>query len=287
MKRRSFLSGTTGTLALAATPALLADGSLAEKACRSIHLGYPGPAATAFYCEVTPRASAAGTYFMVCGWNTGYFGIQELGNNKKVLLFSVWDPGNTNNPNEVAKEKRVELVYKDESVRVGRFGGEGTGGQAFLDYDWKLAATYRCLVAAKAVGERTEYTGYFFHPEKNEWIKLVTFNRIGGWKPLSGFYSFVEDFRRNGESAKQVHKAEFGNVWLQPEKGELQFPGEAHFTGDDNPAKNIDAGSVDDRYFYLATGGTTLDGSAKLNGKIKLQATDEKRQPPQDLPKLE
>lgn len=70
-----------------------ADEKLAGIACRSVHWGYPGPAATAFYNEVTIDESAAGTYFCVCGFNKGYYGLQELADGKHLLIFSVWDPG--------------------------------------------------------------------------------------------------------------------------------------------------------------------------------------------------
>ena len=93
---RRLLAALAG-LVLLATPAP-ADEKLKGIACRSVHLGYPAPEATAFYNEVTIEATAPGTYFMVCGWSKGYFGVQELGNGKKVVLFSVWDPAAGNDP---------------------------------------------------------------------------------------------------------------------------------------------------------------------------------------------
>lgn len=141
------------------------DESLKGIACRSVHLAYTTVESTAFCLDVTVDSSASGSYFMVCGWDAGYFGLQELGNNKKLVLFSVWDPHEQDDPNSVPEEKRVKTVYKDEQVRVGRFGGEGTGGQSFFDYDWKVGETYRFLVQAKKVGDRSEYSGHFFVPE--------------------------------------------------------------------------------------------------------------------------
>src|SRR4051812_45498886 len=62
------------------------------RAARSVHLWYPAPQAVAFYNEVTVERSTPGSYFMVCGFNHGYFGIQEKGRGEKVALFSIWDP---------------------------------------------------------------------------------------------------------------------------------------------------------------------------------------------------
>jgi hypothetical protein len=258
-----------------------ADERLKGIACRSVHLGYPGGKGAAFYNEVTVRQSAPGTYFMVCGWDKGYFGIQELGNGKKLMLFSVWD-SNQNNPNAVEKEKRTQLLHQDEGVRIGRFGGEGTGGQSFFDYDWKVGETYRFLVKAKINGQRTEYAGYFFVPETKAWKHLVTFSTLTGGRPLGGFYAFVEDFKRDRVSTTKARLAEFGNGWVMTEE-ELWVPlNRARFTADANPVTNINAGLAEDR-FFLITGGDTENADAKLRDFIELPA-ESKQTPPADLP---
>ena len=148
----------------------------------------------------------------------------------------------------------MKLLYQDEKVRVGRFGGEGTGGQSFLDFDWQAGETYRLLVTAKPVEKRTEFTGWFYFQSENKWRKLVTFSTLTGGQPLGGYYSFVEDFRRNKESTKLVRQAQFGNGWIQDETGRWQTLAKARFTADSNPATNINAGLADVR-FFLATGG--------------------------------
>ena len=152
------------------------DEKLAGKACRSVHLNYPGPAAAAFTNTVIVEKSARGTYFSVCAFNMGYFGIQELGNGKKVVIFSIWEPGDQNDPKKVDESKRVKLVAKGSSTRVGRFGNEGTGGQSFLDIDWKPGVAYRFLVVAKLNGDRTEYAGYFAPADAKTWTHVATFS---------------------------------------------------------------------------------------------------------------
>src|SRR5579884_2524834 len=140
----------TAALVLGATPTR-GDERLAGVACRSVHLHFPAAEGVAFYNEVTVEDSAPGTYFCACGWDKGYFGIQELGNGKKVVLFSVWD-SNQDDPRKVDEDRRVKVLHKDDKVRVGRFGGEGTGGQSFFDYDWQAGDTYRFLVTARVNG---------------------------------------------------------------------------------------------------------------------------------------
>jgi hypothetical protein len=262
-------------------PLLRADERLKGIACRSVHLGYPADEGVAFYNELTVDRSAPGTYFMVCGWDKGYFGMQELGNGKKLLLFSVWDSGQ-NDAKAVAADKRVRLLHKDAKVRVGRFGGEGTGGQSFFDYDWKAGQTYRFLVTAKADGERTAYAGWFYVPEDKAWKHLVTFSTITGGKPLRGYYSFIEDFKRDRVSATKVRSAHFGNGWIQGKDGKWKALTKARFTADRNPVTNINAAGDGER-FVLATGGDTANKDVKLRAIIELPSSD-KRTPPEGLP---
>lgn len=259
-----------------------ADEKLKGIACRSVHLGYQTPEVVAFYNEITVRESAEGTYFMVCGWGKGYFGIQELGNKKKVVLFSVWDPGEQNDPTQVADDQRVKLLHKDDAVRVGRFGNEGTGGQSFLDYDWKIGETYRCLVTAQADGKRSEYAGYFFIPETKTWKHLVTFSTPTGGDLLKGNYSFVEDFRRNKISTTHTRRAEFGPGWVKTTDGKWLPLTKARFTGDGNPVMNIDGGSVNG-HMFLATGGAIENTSVPLWKSVELDASQWPSSPA-DLP---
>ncbi len=263
------LSTALGLAAIGSSP-VRADEKLAGIACRSVHLAYPSGEGVAFYNEFTPEKTAPGTYFMVCGFNVGYFGMQELSDGKKLVLFSVWDPGEQNNPNQVAADKQVKVVEHDPKVRVKRFGGEGTGGQSFFDYDWKLGETYRFLVTSTTVEGRSAFTGYLYIPEDKQWKKLVTFSTVATKKQLKGFYSFVEDFKRDRVSTTKTRQARFGNGWVKPLNGDWLPLDKARFTADSNTVVNIDAGPIDDR-FFLATGGEITNVSTKL--RESMQAT--------------
>lgn len=264
----------------------LADEKLKGIACRSVHLAYAAEPGTAFYVETTVRSSADGTYFCAIGFNSGYFGIQELASGKKLAIFSVWDSTAGNDPKKVPEEKRVKTLHTGEGVRVGRFGGEGTGGQAFLDFEWKTGYTYRFLVTCVPDGkDRVAFTGHLYLPEKKEWKHLVTFSTITGKKSLAGYYSFVEDFRRNEISTTKVRSAEYGNAWVKAAKdGEWKPATSARFTADSNPVTNIDAGLTKTKdLFFLATGGETANTTTKLLDIIALPK-DAKPRLPKDLP---
>lgn len=267
-------------LVLACTAAAEDAAKVPPRAARSVHLGYPAPDATAFYQELTIQESTPGSYFMAAGWNTGYFGIQELSDGRKVILFSVWDPTAGDDPSAVRLEERVACLYSAPDVRIRRFGGEGTGGQCLGDFDWKVGETYRFVVSATADGDKTAYAGHVWLNDSRQWKHLVTFQVRTGGQHLRGLYSFVEDFRRDGRSVHDLRHAKFGNGWVLTAAGKWQPLTKARFTasGADWEAKdNIDAG-VDNGCFYLATGGQTKM-SRPLNSLLQLDESAA-REPP-------
>lgn len=271
MTTRSILSLALAAFVAGATP-VLAGEKLKDIACRSVHLGYSAEPATAFYNEVRVTDSDAGAYFMVVGWAGGYCGIQEQSNGNKVVIFSLWDSSHTDDPKRLPEDLRTKVIYNASDVRVGRFGGEGTGGQSFFKYDWKKGETYRFIVQVRTGTDgRPEYSGFFYLPETKSWKHLVTFSSPAAPKELRGPHSFVEDFRRSGKSkadpatwsTKFARRAEFGPAFVRTLKGEWKPITRAQFTADGNPVLNIDAG-LSDKRFFIATGGATENKGVKL-----------------------
>ena len=278
MKRS--LNLTVG-LALFATFSLKsADAPKPPRAARSVHLGLQAPKATLFYNEMVVEESVNGSYFMAAGWNTGYFGIQQLGSpTNKVVLFSVWDPTKGDVANAVPLEKRVELLHEGEGVRIRRFGGEGTGGQCMAPLAWKIGETNRFLMRAEVQGDKTAYTAWVWRGDKKDWWKLATFRTQTGGQSLTGLYSFIEDFRRDSKSATERRRARFGNGWVQVLSGEWAPLTNARFTASSSEweaKETIDAGHSGG-WFFLATGGKTTTGTL-LNSRIELSPVQ--RTPP-------
>ena len=213
------------------------------------------------YNEVTVEQSTGGSYFMACGWNTGYFGMQELRSpTNKIVIFSVWDPTKGDDANKVPLEQRVEVLHEGTGVKVSRFGGEGTGGKSMWPYLWETNEVCRFAVKATMEGDKASYAGWFFDNRAKAWKHLVTFRTRTGGKPLRGYYSFIEDFRRDGRSVNDVRRARFGNGWVRSTKGEWISLSRANFTASSaewEAKENIDAG-ISRGLFYLATGGSTV-----------------------------
>ncbi len=272
--RRAHWSWLAGLVAWAAAAGMAAAE---PRAARSVHLGYSGLAGEAFHNECVVEKSTDGSYFMVCGWDTGYFGIQQLKGDKKVAIFSVWDPTVGDDPSAVKTEDRVELLFEGTGTRIKRFGGEGTGGQCMVDFDWKIGETNRfAILAETATNEvrKTSYTAFIQGATGGEWKKLATFRVRTKNEGLRGLYAFVEDFRRDTKSVMDLRRARFGNGWVRPRGGEWQPILKARFTAsnaDWEAKENIDAG-VTEGWFYLATGGA-IRASRELRSVMELPET--------------
>ena len=262
------------------------DAELVKRQCRSIHLGYQTPKAKCAYIEVVPEKTAPGTYFCALCFDMGYFGIQDLGDGKKIALFSVWEAGDPFDfkarPDQIPADKRVGLLEKGEGVIDGRFGGEGTGGQSKLPFEWEIGKPVKFFVQAKPVGEFTEFTGHIFDPALKQWRLMAIFRTHSKGISLQGLCSFVEDFRRDYESAKIIHRASYGNGWILDLEGKWQPMTRARFTGDVTPSTNIDAGPIPNG-FFLQTGGATENKTIKLWETMTCEAKGEH---PQGLDKL-
>jgi hypothetical protein len=249
-------------------------GADAPRAARSVHLAYPAPESVLFYNEMIIDQSVNGSYFMACGWNTGYFGLQQLSNDtNKVAIFSVWDPAKGNDPNATKAEDRVETLFAAEGVRIKRFGGEGTGGQCMMPFLWRLGATNRFAVQAEVNDDKTSYTAWLFDPAASDWKRLATFRTRTGGKLLRGLYSFVEDFRRDGRSAGEIRRARFGPGWVRTEAGAWTPLKKARFTATNakwESKENIDAG-ITNGLFQLATGGEVAR-HINLNSALEIES---------------
>ena len=231
----------------------------APRAARSVHLAYESSEAVVFCNAMIIDRTTPGSFFMACGWNTGYFGLQELGDGSKKVIFSVWDPTRGDDPEAVKAEERVECLYHSPDTAIKRFGGEGTGGQCMADFEWEPGKEYRFCVSAVVEGAKTAYSGYVWIEGKGRWKHLATFRVRTGGLPMTGLYSFLEDFRRDTKSAMGVRKARFGNIWVMAQDGNWKAITKARFTASDadfEASETIDAGMRGD-WFFLRTGGHT------------------------------
>ena len=224
----------------------------------SVHLSYTVPqnvSAEWFYNEVTVPAGndVIGSYYMANGFAEGYFGIQVNSDTERRILFSVWSPFNTDDPDKIPVDQKIQLLKKGEGVHTGEFGNEGSGGQSYLRYNWKVENTYGFLLHGVPDGpDHTIYTAYFYAPENNEWMLIASFRRPKVSTYLNRLHSFLENF--SPEQGLIERKVLFGNQWVKDTSGKWLELNKARFTYDNTAAKKYRmdyAGGLQDNQFYL------------------------------------
>ncbi len=202
----------------------------------SVHLKYNLPEDEQvewFYNEVTVAEGddVVGSYYMSNGFGEGYFGIQCNSPRERRVLFSVWSPFDTQDPNLIPEHQRIKMLRRGEGVHIGEFGNEGSGGQSYLRYDWKAGNTYKFLTQIKPDGEgNTLYTAYFYATDENRWRLIASFLRPETDTYYKGAHSFLENFLpTQGHITRRVM---FSNQWSRTVSGKWVEATKGTFTYD-------------------------------------------------------
>lgn len=248
----------------------------------SVHLSYNTPEETNlkwFYSELTvPKGKdPAGSFYMANGFSEGYFGIQVNSETERRVLFSVWSPYQTDNPEEIPDEQRIQLLNYGEDVQTGEFGNEGSGGQSFLRYNWSPENTYRFLNSVEPDGNgNTIYTAYFYSPNQQKWKLIAQFLRPKTNTWYTRPHSFLESFLpQNGFMGR---KGFYHNQWAADAEGNWHELTDATFTGDDiaQTGYRLDFDGGDENgVFFLENGGFFV-GRTPLRSTFKRTESEQK-----------
>ena len=272
-------NGDVETLELSGAPTADAHFNLVPRRnCASVHLAYPVDKQQQIDCfavEVTAIEDPVGTFYMACGFHRGYFGMQVNSPTERRIIFSVWDAGSGSNADTrdtVSRDNHVTLLAKGAGVHTEVFGNEGTGGHSHLKFAWKTGEKQRFVVTAEPTpGRQTIYSGYYFHPERQEWILISSMRapKDGGY--LRGLYSFSEDF--NGSNGNLRRKALFGNQQVRTVAGQWRELTVSTFSHD-----ATGRGDRRDRFmgleqgmFFLSSGGF-IDGYTEYGERFERPA---------------
>lgn len=228
----------------------------------SVHLRHQFPPNTDiqwFYSEINVPVDndVIGSFFMANGFSEGYFGFQVNSASERRILFSVWSPYTTDNPNQIPEEFRIQLLDKGDDVVAQNFGGEGSGGQSFLRYDWQAGQTYGFLTGVQPDGNgNTIYTSYFYTPASNQWFLIARFLRPKTTTWYKGANSFLENF--NPATGYIRRSGTYKNQWVRDTNGVWSELSSATFTHDNTATLGyrLDySGGIRENGFYLENGG--------------------------------
>jgi len=224
----------------------------------SVHLNYQTPpqadSVLWFYNEVqVPEAyDVPGSFYMANGFAHGYFGMQVNSPKERRILFSVWSPHETDKPEDIPEDKRVELLKKGEDVVAGKFGNEGSGGQSYLKYPWKANRSYQFLLKGQPKDSSTVYTAYFRAPATDGWKLIASFNRPREATYLDHLHSFLENFLPS--RGNQTRQGYYSNQWVYDHQGQWHEITKARFSADATARKGdrLDyAGGTNSGCFFL------------------------------------
>jgi len=95
------------------------------------------------------------------------------------------------------------------------FGGEGSGAQTYLVFNWLSGVKYKFLTKAIPIaGGATKYTAWFNDPNNSTnggWRLIAEMTRPKISTYLTGIYSFIECF--NPDTGNKTRMGYYGNQW--------------------------------------------------------------------------
>jgi hypothetical protein len=209
----------------------------------SVHLNYKVDSTfnvSWFYNEITVPVGndVIGSYYMANGFAEGYFGMQVISSDERRILFSIWSPYDTDDPEAIPDSLKIKMLAKGSDVQTGEFGNEGSGGQSFLRYNWKAGTTYGFLTHAQPnPGNTTTYSSWFYDRQAGTWKFIASFTRPSTTTYLKRLHSFLENFEP--ETGTINRKVFFSAQFVANEKGDWQEINQATFSVDQTGRKNF------------------------------------------------
>ncbi|MCB9283887.1 MAG: DUF3472 domain-containing protein [Lewinellaceae bacterium] len=235
----------------------------AQNRAPSLYLNYQDHEQGDIIINTLRVASPSPLYTYYCGllWNGGqdaggYCGMQEHPEGRN-FIYSLWDPISSNDP--------IEADYAHPETELANFGGEGTGLRSLnFGIGWETGQWYSLVSRAWSTGDQYTYFGYWVFDQSNQiWHHLVTMKYpVPDLKFNTGTSSFIEDWLGNGQEARTIHHQ---NGWKRKTADNSWIPfDETYFdrvypdAGTVNYIENYDGGVVDNEYYFMTSGGTTM-----------------------------
>lgn len=244
-----------------------------------------------FYNEIyVPKGNdVVGSYFEADGFSFGYFGMQVNSPTERRVLFSVWSPYNTNKPGDIPEDQKIKLIKKGKDVHGGEFGGEGSGGQSRLEYNWKPDTHYAFLLKAEpdSIHNTTIFTAYFKEATAKNWMLIASFQRPKTNTSLKNLYSFLENF--SPDMGNIQRRGYYTNQWVRSFSGEWMPVTQAVFSTDatGNAGIRLDyAGGIENGDFYLENCGFFNNSGKENRRKTFIRKTNNTHPPKIDFDQL-
>lgn len=225
--------------------------------------------------QVADSCDVVGSYYCALDFNSGSFGLQRLSEEDRRVVFSAWSAVMPKPKNKVSSDASVMLIAKGDSTFVEDLNEGGEGKVCYVRYNWRTGETYKFLIRAeKADSLFSDYSAYFYTPERNSWIYISTLRCPSGKALFPSIYAFVENFLP--DEGFRMHKAFFSNFWFRNrDDGLWKNANKVRFSFDDTGRRGIRLdfdGGIERQMFYLRTGGFFGNGT-RVERHLELPAS--------------
>lgn len=243
----------------------------------SVHIRYHHPDAkdsvVGYYNEIRVEETVKHTYFCTVGFDVGYFGIQDHGSGP-IAIFSVWDKGGGKDDSSAVEEAdQTQVLYTHPKAKSSRFGGEGSGAKTMLPFAWEVGKAYRFLVQLTPQESGTVYTAWISEVGQ-PWQKIAAYETVMTKKNLLGFYSFIEDYARNGATGQKARLAYYPRQAVLNTEGEWKRISNGSGSIADDVIQNGHSG-VTGNLFFSKSGADTRDYGTQPK-RFSIQLNEEK-----------
>ncbi|MCA8990082.1 MAG: DUF3472 domain-containing protein, partial [Planctomycetaceae bacterium] len=188
--------------------------------------------------------------------------------------------GGDNNPNSVDEKDRTQVLYTNPQAKSSRFGGEGSGAKTMMPYAWEIGKTYRFLVLLTPQEQGTIYTAWIAE-QGQPWQKIASYKTVMTKAELKGFYSFIEDYARNGETGQKPRLAFYPRQAVMTGSGEWQSIENGSGTIADDVIQNGHSGVLDNKFFSKSGADTSDYGTMPKQFSVTVKPSTAR---PDDLP---
>jgi hypothetical protein len=188
-------------------------------------------------------------------------GIQTNSDTERRVLFSIWSGYSTNDPSQIPNDYTVSVDRIGPSVTNGTFGGEGSGAQTYLVFNWTTGVTYKFLTKAIPLSTNaTTYTAWFNDPKNSTnggWRLIAQITRPKIQTYLTGIYSFIECF--DPDKGNQTRMGYYGNQWYYDSTNTWKESKSVSYAEDDagntNIRRDVQGGVYNRNMFFMKNGG--------------------------------
>lgn len=260
-------------------------GSRGYLAAREVQLRWTAPAnnTTAIYVEAYIEKTTLGSYFVPISFAGGYVALQD--SSRRRITFYVENV--KNHEKDDACESSISTLDCPEHTSKKSC----PGGMEFVNDElkWDTEKTLKFLLLHAGVNDGP--THYAAYANVGEGWQLLASVAVAKGKPFVDHMSYIHDHRRDGSSAQQERRANFGPIWFRSPEGKWVGAELATFTSmeveDEDPEHIFTVSKIDQQKGItgsrvLATGGDLVSHKKKIGESYKVNAPRETM--PSDLP---